>query len=342
MSIARYNSETIERILELPRVTLGTWPTRLDDFQHRTLGRCLIKRDDLSGFGPDGRSGVKARKLEGLLGYAQRHGIQSFTIALGNITNLGLDLVEAAHKLQIEVNLLIVDDPPLPQARREEIFAAIRDRVRFLTASYTAAGLRLLLAASVHWTSKPRALVLAPSPAHPAAVLGMAHGYIEAMSQCMEQIGTLPRAVYIAAAAGISAAGLVLGESIMRAAGAPAVRVMAVKVVPQPLALWLPWLVRWTVWHQRLSFAPDFGSVAVINNPRHARYGRFDSQHEEICRRVADEFGIAIDPIYGGKSWSAFEELELQSRCDQRPPLFWHCGYTRNWESFRLSPSGNV
>ncbi len=50
-----------------------------------------------------------------------------------------------------------------------------------------------------------------------------------------------------------------------------------------------------------------------------------------------EQFGIFIDPIYGAKSWMIMEERERRhlERKD-RPALFWHCGYTPNWQDYRV------
>jgi D-cysteine desulfhydrase len=327
-------SAALERLIEVPRIELGRWPTPLDGVDHPALGRLLVKRDDRSGFGPDGRSGVKARKLEGFLAYLQQRGVERFIMPLGNITNLGPDLQRTAAQLGISTTLLIVDDPPLAMVQRNERFSPLAPHVRLIGPSYARAVARLLRERASARLRGERTMIALPSPAHPAAVAGTARGFIEAMAQVAGTGEPLPRAVYVAAASGASVAGFALAEALMRAAGAPPVEIVAVQVVPEPLRLWLPSLVRWTARFWRLGPLPRL-NVAVVRDPRHIRYGRFDRGHEETCLRVEERFGFAVDPIYGGKSWSALEAREQAGTGRERPPLFWHCGFTPNWQQHR-------
>jgi 1-aminocyclopropane-1-carboxylate deaminase/D-cysteine desulfhydrase-like pyridoxal-dependent ACC family enzyme len=289
-----------------------------------------MKRDDLTTFGS---SGVKARKLEGFLAHAIERRVSEIVIPLGNVTNLGPDLARAAGMVGIKVKLLIVDDPPLPASQRNEVFASLRSSTTLLGKSYGYAGAHLVYRAARNCLSGTKSIVVAPSPAHPAAIIGAAKGYIEAMRQSLDVGGALPGVVYIASAAGCTAAGFALAEALLRRAGAPPVRIVAVQVTSLPLFVWLPWLVRWTAAKFDLG-RQDTKMMQVLKVPRHAKYGSFDDEHKQVCRRVLDQFGIQIDPIYGGKSWSVMEAEE--SRVDREtsmgPPLFWHCGYTENWK----------
>jgi hypothetical protein len=284
---------------------------------------------------------VKARKLEGLLAHFKGSGTSRFVMPLSNITSLAFDLVCAAATLDIDVRYFIVDDPPLPPEQRRSIFMPIAGNATLVGASYPAAAARLLGALIRGWPNGPRTMIAAPSPSHPTAIAGVARGYIEAMRQAQAAEGSLPRTVYVAAASGSTAAGLALGEALMRVAGAPLVEIAAVQVVPQPISLWLPWLVRWTAHYWKLGPLPRLETLAVIKDPRHTQYGRFDDRQEETCRRVADQFGISIDPIYGGKCWTILEERE-RARSSEWPALFWHCGYTRNWREYRIHPGTHV
>jgi 1-aminocyclopropane-1-carboxylate deaminase/D-cysteine desulfhydrase-like pyridoxal-dependent ACC family enzyme len=342
-AIQTVNSQAIERLFDIPRIRLATWPTPLDSLHHPQLGRLLVKRDDLAGFGAAGRSGVKARKLEGLLAHLKKRDARIFVMPLGNITSLAFDLTRAASSLGIATKFFIVDDPPLSLNQRQSIFAPITENVELIGTSYLGATARLLKTWIASLPTGARTMIALPSPSHPTAIAGVARGYIEAMRQSISENGSLPETVYVAAASGSTAAGLALGEVLMRAAGAPPVRIAAVQVVPQPLFLWLPWLVRWTAQYWNLEPLPEIKTLTVIKNSRDAQYGIFDDGHEETCRQVENEFGISIDPIYGGKSWSAMEACERGfAHASDRPVLFWHCGYTQNWQDYRTNAKIHV
>lgn len=292
----------------------------------------MVKRDDLSGFGGDGRSGVKARKLEGMLAHLQEKRADTFVLPLGNITNLGNDLGSIAAKVGIRMKFLIVDDPPLPLEQRRAKFDRIDADYELMGPSWLTAALRIGGAALASFANSN--YVAVPSPSHPMAVIGAAGGYVEAMAQAEAQFGVLPRAVYIASAAGSTVAGFALGEAIMRAAGAPPVSVVAVPVIDQPVRLCAAILARWTAHYF------GFGTrgriqLSAANDKRNIRYGRFNEALEDACRRVEQEHGLVIDPIYGGKSWQTMEEREVGAPCSARPALFWHCGYTNDWIAYR-------
>lgn len=327
------HSDGIAKVLNAPRVSLVDWPSPLDEIVHSALGRVLVKRDDIVGFGDVARSGVKARKLEGLFGFMLASGLTKVSMPLGNITNLGAPLIHSARALGIDVEILIVNRPRISQAKRELIFRPLKDSVRLMDSSHISAFAQLLLTASVDSLAGKRTLITAPSPAHPSAIAGAARGYIEAMGQSLRQVGCLPRRVYIASAAGSTAAGFGLGEALMRAAGADAVEIVAVQVVPEPIRVWLQWFVHRARRHLKIDGATKT-NFKVIAEQRHLRYGRFDQDHVTTCERVERLFGLAIDPIYGGKSWSVMEDLEA-SVTAARPVLFWHCGYTPNWMNYQ-------
>ncbi|MBY5324377.1 hypothetical protein HFN11_29380 [Rhizobium leguminosarum] len=318
----------LDRISNLPVHQLGRWPTPLESIDHPTLGQVFVKRDDLAGYGGEARSGVKARKLEGLFGHMRARELTQLRMPLGNITNLGSALIREAGALGIDVKLDLVDDPPLRPAIRRALHEGYIDHAALSGPSYAAAAFRLGWNYLRDWLVQAPSLCVPPSPAHPSAMAGVTRGYLEMVDQSKSQFGTVPGVVYLASASGTSVAGLALGEALRRAAGDPPVRIVAVQVVPEPLRLWLPILFASTIRFLRLTRIPH-PRVEVVAWREHTVYGRFTATHEAICRRVGNDFGLAIDPFYGAKSWDVMERLP--SLINGRPPLFWHCGYTPNW-----------
>jgi 1-aminocyclopropane-1-carboxylate deaminase/D-cysteine desulfhydrase-like pyridoxal-dependent ACC family enzyme len=313
-----------------PLHSLGQWPTPLESIEHSELGRVLVKRDDLAGFGGEARSGVKARKLEGLLAHMQTKGLKILRMPLGNITNLGPALMAEASKLGIEVHLDLVDDPPLPAEIRPALHSGYADIAQLSGPSYIAAAARLGSNLVRDRLARKRSICLPPSPAHPSSIVSMARGYLEMVRQTKEQFGVLPSAIYLASASGTSVAGLALGEALGRAAGDPPVRIVAVQVAPEPLRLWLPILSAWTVRYLRPACIP-FPKCEVVAWSSNSVYGRFSLAQEAICARVEEYFGITIDPVYGAKSWDVMEHTPIGD--SGRPPLFWHCGFTPTWRA---------
>ena len=106
----------LERILAAPRVPLGQWPTPVEPVTCRAR-TVLVKRDDLSGFG---RGGAKTRKIEHVLGLMQARGCDELLTAIGNITNLGFDLLPALGSQRLSWRIFVQDDPPLPATLRSD------------------------------------------------------------------------------------------------------------------------------------------------------------------------------------------------------------------------------
>jgi 1-aminocyclopropane-1-carboxylate deaminase/D-cysteine desulfhydrase-like pyridoxal-dependent ACC family enzyme len=52
-----------------------------------------------------------------------------------------------------------------------------------------------------------------------------------------------------------------------------------------------------------------------------------------LCERVRAETGLSLDPIFGGKTWSAMERALSRENAGDREYLYWHCGYTPEWRA---------
>ena len=326
---------SIAKILAVPKMELGKWPTNIDRIEHPEIGPILVKRDDQCGFGKRGYSGVKTRKLETFLQYLVDAKIGEVSILLSNITNLGFDLATQCRKHGIALNLLIINEPPLAWEVRQKLFSQFTGNVRLIGRSYLVATVKLIWQGLRALARGKRCFIVFPSPSHPAAIIGAAKGYLEAMFQLIENDRELSSSVYIATGAGSTVAGFVLAEALMRAAGAPPVKIVAVRVARQAIWFYVPLLVIWTARFWKLGKLPRF-NLEVYSDPDHINYGRFDAALEATCCKLRENYGMHIDPIYGAKSWEALLSREQSNKCRSgRVPLIWHCGFTNDWELLR-------
>ena len=71
--------------------------------------------------------------------------------------------------------------------------------------------------------------------------------------------------------------------------------------------------------------------------PSHQSFARFGTTVPPLCSRVEQELGIKIDPIFGGKTWEAMEADVAANAPSERPLLYWHCGYTPEWQTLHAS-----
>lgn len=322
-------SEDIAHLSACPRVRLGRWPTPIQTYSDRELGDILVKRDDLSGWG---RGGAKARKLEHVIGYLKRQRHDELITVAGNVTNIAFDLVPALDRHGIRLTLLIQDDPPTGPRDREAIFAEIRDRVHLLGHSRVQT-LRCAVGAWVRSRARGgRPFLLLPGASHPAAVIGNACGFLEMAAQRLGSGQPLPSAVFVTAATGTTLAGFLVAERALRRAGCDPIRIIGVQVYPGAVRHRTMALVRWTERYARLLGRVRAGDLEIVGSCLHGGFGQFPPELPALCDAVHDRGGPRCDPIFGGKTWSAMQQqLRESNRCD-RPVLYWHCGYTPEWQ----------
>lgn len=320
----------VARLWAHPRVELGSWPTPISPYRHREFGEILVKRDDLSGWG---RGGAKARKIEHLLGHLVARGYDELITVAGNVTNLAFDLLPALDRYGITLRLFIQDDPPTCAVDREAIFAGVRERVHLLGASH-ARTLQAGLAVYLRSRSRGgRPFLLLPGVSHPTGVLGNACGFIEMVEQRLRAGQPLPSTVFVTAATGTTVAGFLVAEGALRRAGCDPIRVVGVQIYPGAIQRWTLALVRWTERFARLEGRIPRDRVEILTSTLHGGFGDFPDELAALCEQVQDEGGPRFDPIFGGKTWAAMEG-DLRGRgAHERPVLYWHCGFTPEWQT---------
>ena len=322
-------ADSIQRLHEWPRVTLGAWPTPVTVLDG---GRLLVKRDDLSGYG---RGGVKTRKIETVIGHMRRRGFDSFISAVGNVTNLAHDMAPALAEFGMTCTIVACDTPRLPMAERENLFEGLGASVQFVGPTYARVALATAAAYRNSRAEGRRPFFAPPSIAHPAGVVGAALGYLEMVEQVDELPASPVRDVFITASSGTTVAGFLLAENLRRRAGRRPIRITAVQVYPGRVRAWILALVRWTEVALDLAGRLPRRAVIVDTGQLDAGFARYPAELATLCRRVHDETGLAIDPIFGGKTWAAMEAARGRSGADRTgSTLYWHCGYTPGWEQF--------
>lgn len=324
----REHDSALDRLRGLPRAGLGVWPTPIE--RTTTLeGRPLwIKRDDLSGLG---RGGAKARKIDLLVGHLVAAGYDELITVAGNVTNLAFDLVSVLDRAGIRATLLIIDDPPLAMPDRARIFDGLLDRVRLIGASRAAAAASALAAWIAARRAGRRPFLALPGASHPVGVLGNALGFVEMAAQ-LEALGEpLPSAVFVTAATGTTLAGFVLGEHLLRLSGRASVRVVGAEVYGGATRARTLRLLRWSERVLGVAQPVPATRIEIDRSALAGGFGRTGSEGERLCGRVGDTRGLAIDPIFGGKTWSVLERRAARLGASGRPPMYWHCGFTPEW-----------
>lgn len=316
----------LRRLRDAPRVVLGRWPTPVATVDGGLPESVLVKRDDLSGLG---RGGAKARKIEHLVGHLLAGGHRELVTVAGNVTNLAFDLVPVLDRHGIRATLLIADDPPARRSDREAIFGDLRDRLTLLGPG-RAEAVRAALGA---WIAGRRAgrrpFLLLPGASHPACVTGNACGFLEMETQLEARGRPMPREVLVSAATGTTMAGFLVAEHALRRAGQDPVAVTGVQVYPGPVRRRTLALIRWTERALGLQGRVPARRVRVVGEALHGGFARFPPSLATLCATSDERLGFALDPIFGGKTWSVLAAKATGGA--DRPLLFWHCGWTPEW-----------
>ena len=318
----------LEALKAFPVAPLGDWPSPIDQITLPGGAEVLIKRDDLSGYG---RGGAKTRKIETILGHMQASGYDRLVTVAGNVTNVVFDMLPAIDRSDLEIDLFIIDDPPARPEDREEIFAGVRDRVTLAGTNRVGIASRVGQAAWRAWRRGERPFVSPPGLAHPAGVIGNAKGFIEMVEQRVAQDLPTPSTVFITAATGSTIAGFLLAEHALRLAGHEPITLHGVQVYPGGIERWTWGLIRWTERFLRLKPEVPRDRIVIDDAALAGGFAHFPERIAALCDRVAEDAGIHVDPIFGGKTWSVMEDTLRDRDNGPRPALYWHCGYTPEW-----------
>ncbi len=318
----------LQRIAASPSAGIGTWPTPIVRVARRRGPDLLVKRDDLSGHG---RGGAKARKIDLLLGHLLANGHDELIAVAGNVTNLAFDLLPALDARNIRSSLFILDDPITCAEDRERIFAGVRRRVELLGTSRARALQAMLRAYRRGRREGRRPFMALPGVSHPAGVIGNARGFVEMVTQLRATGQPVPKTVFVTAATGTTLAGFVLGEHALRAAGLQPIRVVGVQIYPGAIRRLTWMLVRWTERFLGLRDRVPFDRIEICSSQLHGGFAQYPDALADLCGRVGEEAGVQLDPIFGGKTWAAMER-DLEAAREDAATLYWHCGYTPEWE----------
>jgi D-cysteine desulfhydrase len=325
--ISASNSRDISRVCSAPTVPLGSWPTPVHRVVQRRAPVVLVKRDDLCGHG---RGGAKARKIDHLVGHLVAEKRDELITTAGNVTNLVFDLLPVLDRWGIRARLFILDDPPARPRDRERIFESVRDRVELIGPSRAYALRAMGCAYARSRLRGRRPFVALPGVSHPSGVVGNARGFVEMVLQQHESGDGVPGTVFVTAATGTTLAGFLLAEHALRRTGWPPIRIVGVQVYPGAIARRTLAMIRWTERFLRLEGRVPAHRVEIASSALHGGFARYSEELSARCQRVADETGLRLDPIFGGKTWSVMEATLARIR-DRRPTMYWHCGFTPEW-----------
>jgi D-cysteine desulfhydrase len=330
--------------LDLPRVKLGDGPTPVGELTR--LGSegerapVWIKDDGAySAFG-----GNKARKLEWLLGDAQRRGKRTILTGGALGTNHGLATALFARRLGMRTVLVLVPQPDSEHVRRQlQRIRATGAELHFppnVRRAYALAAWLMLRHAS-----PPANLpyFLRPGGSVPLGCVG----YVEAALELAEQVGAgelpEPSHIVVAVGSGGTAAGLLAG---LKLAGLRSQLVCVlvndlVRVDTRTVARLARRTLRLLARHGIDTRQVDISSkeVGIWRSWLGPGYGHSTPAADRAAALFDTREGIQLEPVYTAKAAAAMLDLNARAALGPGPVLYWHT-YSRPDGATLASESG--
>jgi 1-aminocyclopropane-1-carboxylate deaminase/D-cysteine desulfhydrase-like pyridoxal-dependent ACC family enzyme len=293
---------------KLARIQLATLPTPYREARRLSVAlggpRIFIKHDDQAGLGFGGN---KARLLEFVMGAVQRAGCDAVVASASAQSNKLREIAVAANRLGLRCVLCLQHgEPRAPRQGNLLLFDLLGVELRFLSPGQSEGQqvLEVQEAAKAELEAQGHRVYVMDRRLEygELATAAYVHQAEELVNQIAE-IDLLPRRVYVAVGAGMTAAGMILGfkhlgcptrvegvcvahpaeaqgpEVLAHAQRAAALLGLETQVTPEDMTLHGQYL------------APGYGqmSQAVI----------------EAIRLTAKSEGILLDPVYTGKTMAA-------------------------------------
>lgn len=321
----------LRAVAHTPLLRLPTPVAPLDDLARRLgAGPLHLKRND-QGQGPFG--GGKLRQLEFHLGEAARADATAVLTSGAAGSNHVLATTLAARSMGLKVTALLVPQPPSELVRRNLLlshrFGA--ELVHHEAGTSLREDRETVLAHLDRLRARGHRAHLIPFGGSGAnGVLGQVSAGLELAGQISAGELPEPERIYVAAAFGGTAAGLVLG---LRAAGVGS-RVVAVRVVDRSF-LDQPGLLAFArATHARLrTLDPDFPGFSLTTRDLTVRhgfagpgYGVPTAAGLRAARLLEEHHGIALDGCYTSKAFAAVLSDARRPRHRRAALLFWHTG----------------
>lgn len=318
--------ERWHRLRGLPRVELARLPTPvepLEELGRRVGSELWVKRDDRTGreYG-----GNKVRKLEYLIGEAQRRGADTLLTA-GALGSHHV-LATAIHGPMFELAVHAVLVPQPWSAHVEENLRCALGAGAELRGASTLGGAaaRMLAMAGRLKLSGARPYAIPHGGSSPAGAVAYVAAGLELAAQIDAGELPEPEAIYVALGSGGTAVGIAVG---LAAAGITA-RVVGVRVTDRMLInqATLRSLAKGTV-HRLRAMDPRFPDVAKAAS-KHLRvdgtefgpgYGHRSAEADEAMTLARETSGLVLDTTYTAKALAA---MLRDARAGGRKLLFWH------------------
>ena len=317
-------------IVQLPRITLGHWPTPLHELQRLSdnLGgpHIFVKRDDLTGLALGGN---KCRKLEYVLADAKQRGIDALITSGSSQSNFALQMAAAARKLEMEPYFMLVKGVHVETQGNLLLHNILNSTVNILEVSdpsemFTTMPKKMKELADKLRSKGHNPLVI---PAGAFTPLGTA-GWVNAAEEINQQLQDQNIDVHyviLANGSGGTQAGLALGFKQLKVP----LEVIGISVLNEKTEAKNIVVNQITETAKLLNLGVTItqDEVTVYDNYIGQGYGIPTKECIEAIRVVARTEAIFLDPVYTGKAMSGLIDLIKKGRLTKKHTvLFIHTG----------------
>lgn len=323
----------------LPRKALGNWPTPLEPLEHlsdKLQTKTLIKRDDLSHplYG-----GNKVRKLEFLLQDVLRRRKKTI-ITMGGLGSHHIIATAAlGREMGLETVGLFLRQPVNDHVRANLLLDSYFGVKMQLVKGYTGLIWEYLKQYFSIWRKEGRSpYFLLPGGSTPLSTLGYINAVLELQTQLKQQGLPDPKAIFVPAGSGGTAAGLMAGIALARMNTV----LYGVQVVP-PLLLGpsrvkrlarraLSCLLKRGVppEHVNKKFMEGF---YLIRDYLGGGYGFYTPEAEYAISSFKELENIKLEGCYTGKAAAAFLDYCRNNTGDDNRPVIFFNTYSSTHES---------
>jgi D-cysteine desulfhydrase family pyridoxal phosphate-dependent enzyme len=307
--------------INLPKKTLGTFPTPLQPLPHFSawLGgpQIWVKRDDHTGLAFGGN---KTRKLEYLLAEAESHGAGMVLTRGAAQSNHCRQTAAAAARYQLGCKLILAGHSPSGTTGNtlldhllgaDIIWSKDDDPQALLDQAFQEA-----------WQDGLRPYLIPYGGSSPLGVIG----YVEAMHELVQQNRDFDR-IIVASSSGGTQAGMLLGAQLVGFEGR--ITGISVDMPRSPLQQTIASLANQTAELLKVDLGFDPEQVDIDDRFLGEGYGIVGSVEKEAVLEAGNREGLLLDPVYTGRAMAGLIGQSRAGEIDSSERvLFWHTGGT--------------
>jgi D-cysteine desulfhydrase len=309
----------------IPRISLGKFPTPVQQLHQSGFENLWIKRDDMSS---SVYGGNKIRKLEFILGQARKENA-AHIITFGGIgTNHGLATAVFCKKLEIKCTLLLFWQPVTPGVKHNLLlFNKYKAETIYKKTLWNTVVSYYLLQRLRH----PRAYFVYAGGSNPGGTIGYVNAVFELKAQIQRGEAPEPGVIICPLGSGGTLAGLALGLQLTGLQ----TKLKGVRVAKShlgPFQACTPNTVA-KLMHQTYSFLKQrcqrlppvsIRAPEILHDYFGDGYGVPTRAASNASRLLKEREGIRLDMTYTAKAFAAVYDCCQSQAKPAAPVLYWH------------------